>query len=140
MIRRPPTSTRTDTLFPYTTRFRSKRTAPARHRADFDAAAVVLDDAEHDRQAQAGPLANRLGRVERLEDALPHLLAHAAAGVEDADRDAVVFGLRMQIDTTLAFDRLAGIGDQVEEDLVPLRRRTFDQIGRASGRERVCQY
>src|SRR3546814_18087038 len=60
--------------------------------------AVVLDDAEHDRQAQAGPLANRLGRVERLEDALPHLLAHAAAGVEDADRDAVVFGLRMQID------------------------------------------
>src|SRR3546814_8068846 len=84
--------------------------------------AVVLDDAEHDRQAQAGPLANRLGRVERLEDALPHLLAHAAAGVEDADRDAVVFGLRMQIDATLAFDRLAGIGDQVEEDL---------EIGRA---------
>src|SRR3546814_10536291 len=88
--------------------------------------AVVLDDAEHDRQAQAGPLANRLGRVERLEDALPHLHANAAAGVEDADRDAVVFGLRMQIDATLAFDRLAGIGVQVEEELVQLRRRTFD--------------
>src|SRR3546814_4097208 len=28
MIRRPPISTRTDTLFPYTTLFRSKRTAP----------------------------------------------------------------------------------------------------------------
>src|SRR3546814_4454376 len=87
MIRRPPTSTRTDTLFPYTTRFRSKRTALARHRAYFDAAAVVLDDAEHDRQAQAGPLANRLGRVERPEDALPHLLAHAAAGVEDRSEE-----------------------------------------------------
>src|SRR3546814_10852431 len=96
---------------PFPPRVASER-ALARHRADFDAAAVVLDDAEHDRQTQAGPLANRLGRVERLEDALPHLLAHAAAGVEDADRDAVVFGLRMQIDATLAFDRLAGIGDQ----------------------------
>src|SRR3546814_9821441 len=29
MIRRPPRSTRTDTLFPYTTLFRSARTAPA---------------------------------------------------------------------------------------------------------------
>src|SRR3546814_16938219 len=28
MIRRPPRSTRTDTLFPYTTLFRSRRTAP----------------------------------------------------------------------------------------------------------------
>src|SRR3546814_2298054 len=34
MIRRPPRSTRTDTLFPYTTLFRSLRagTGPARHR------------------------------------------------------------------------------------------------------------
>src|SRR3546814_9453226 len=30
MIRRPPRSTRTDTLFPYTTLFRSLRRAPAR--------------------------------------------------------------------------------------------------------------
>src|SRR3546814_6661259 len=29
MIRRPPRSTRTDTLFPYTTLFRSERTGPA---------------------------------------------------------------------------------------------------------------
>src|SRR3546814_11720025 len=29
LIRRPPRSTRTDTLFPYTTLFRSRRTAPA---------------------------------------------------------------------------------------------------------------
>src|SRR3546814_4722025 len=30
MIRRPPRSTRTDTLFPYTTLFRSARTPPSR--------------------------------------------------------------------------------------------------------------
>src|SRR3546814_1581406 len=32
MIRRPPRSTRTDTLFPYTTLFRSPRDFPAGHR------------------------------------------------------------------------------------------------------------
>src|SRR3546814_12662152 len=31
MIRRPPRSTRTDTLFPYTTLFRSSAAVPARH-------------------------------------------------------------------------------------------------------------
>src|SRR3546814_2152115 len=31
MIRRPPRSTRTDTLFPYTTLFRSSRTPPPPH-------------------------------------------------------------------------------------------------------------
>src|SRR3546814_7365233 len=31
MIRRPPRSTRTDTLFPYTTLFRSRKTFPADH-------------------------------------------------------------------------------------------------------------
>src|SRR3546814_11956072 len=34
MIRRPPRSTRTDTLFPYTTLFRSSRRGPREHVAD----------------------------------------------------------------------------------------------------------
>src|SRR3546814_6617240 len=34
MIRRPPRSTRTDTLFPYTTLFRSRRIACGRDRSD----------------------------------------------------------------------------------------------------------
>src|SRR3546814_20419437 len=43
MIRRPPRSTRTDTLFPYTTLFRAKVTARAdleAARADYEAAAA----------------------------------------------------------------------------------------------------
>src|SRR3546814_4426123 len=36
MIRRPPRSTRTDTLFPYTTLFRSRRRKPRRPGADDD--------------------------------------------------------------------------------------------------------
>src|SRR3546814_5588892 len=39
MIRRPPRSTRTDTLFPYTTLFRSSREFRARRRRDDDGAA-----------------------------------------------------------------------------------------------------
>src|SRR3546814_2840418 len=35
MIRRPPRSTRTDTLFPYTTLFRSRRGRPGRSRMDW---------------------------------------------------------------------------------------------------------
>src|SRR3546814_15134568 len=53
MIRRPPRSTRTDTLFPYTTLFRSQREALARkvvdYRKDADAPAAdqrVADEVE----------------------------------------------------------------------------------------------
>src|SRR3546814_3843895 len=43
MIRRPPRSTRTDTLFPYTTLFRSLLPRPVRHDAPaLDADAVTL--------------------------------------------------------------------------------------------------
>src|SRR3546814_3661280 len=44
MIRRPPRSTRTDTLFPYTTLFRSAEPQPANQAADADQADE--DDAE----------------------------------------------------------------------------------------------
>src|SRR3546814_1001326 len=48
MIRRPPISTRTDTLFPYTTLFRSKR--KAEHRSVSDTCLLAVEranDAEH---------------------------------------------------------------------------------------------
>src|SRR3546814_15745557 len=40
-IRRPPRSTRTDTLFPYTTLFRSSRQRRQASRCDYDAAATT---------------------------------------------------------------------------------------------------
>src|SRR3546814_13636453 len=45
MIRRPPRSTRTDTLFPYTTRVRSPAELAQRARAD--QAAAALERVEH---------------------------------------------------------------------------------------------
>src|SRR3546814_13451567 len=50
MIRRPPRSTRTDTLFPYTTLFRSARPFPAQNRPDDIHAA--LERAPHERFAR----------------------------------------------------------------------------------------
>src|SRR3546814_2317582 len=51
MIRRPPRSTRTDTLFPYTTLFRSRhRSLVAVHRARYQARQGPAAAAEHRRQ------------------------------------------------------------------------------------------
>src|SRR3546814_1123475 len=71
MIRRPPRSTRTDTLFPYTTLFRSLRAfisewMPARYRRPLQAAVLVLG-LEHavdlrDEIAQVEGLGEHLGR------------------------------------------------------------------------------
>src|SRR3546814_4811540 len=63
MIRRPPRSTRTDTLFPYTTLFRSfEAFEPARRRDDFgdlDAiAAVDADDGRTRHRARTGAAAD----------------------------------------------------------------------------------
>src|SRR3546814_18148965 len=47
MLRRPPISTRTDTLFPYTTLFRSLLLAPLEFPGDIDCLSVQMID-EHD--------------------------------------------------------------------------------------------
>src|SRR3546814_20638225 len=55
MIRRPPRSTRTDTLFPYTTLFRSEL------EAEIEAANEAWEDADEDGQVE------QANRVEMLE-------------------------------------------------------------------------
>src|SRR3546814_19374328 len=97
MIRRPPRSTRTDTLFPYTTLFRSR---VGRQRAVMAA-----------KRAQS-PVEQR--EVHRLvgRDAEPV--------VDESAREFAA-------ETAHEVDR------EVDGD-------EFDKIGRASGRERVCQY
>src|SRR3546814_14995379 len=102
MIRRPPSSTRTDTLFPYTTLFRSGNWRVT----DPDALGSFLDDSGY--------------RLRRDED-------HPAV-----DRSLPKANI---IDIMLDYDEVAL--QKEEEILKSLAQR---EIGRASCRERVCQY
>src|SRR3546814_14864740 len=99
MIRRPPRSTRTDTLFPYTTLFRSY----CAHRRAFRAAAN-----------------GELKQMANWSD--PRTSYGAPAGRADARDVAFDAGLRSYMLSVYNY-MASGV-----------------QIGRASCRERVCQY
>src|SRR3546814_14874519 len=107
MIRRPPRSTRTDTLFPYTTLFRSQGTeSGAPMDLDHDEDGVVIENG-HREQKQEGKLEKDLPQTDKSGDSLK--------------------------------------GDTPEEDM-PATEEEWSlwsqdiEIGRASCRERVCQY
>src|SRR3546814_19140150 len=110
MIRRPPRSTRTDTLFPYTTLFRSRRDP-----------AVVGDDVE---QAGRGhpPLAVDALEPRRAERPL-------------ADRGEHHVG---QADVAGIIGRAVDLSRPVEPRQFLAVERI--EIGRASCRDRVCTY
>src|SRR3546814_11286015 len=111
MIRRPPRSTRTDTLFPYTTLFRS---GVGR---DFDVAVEIAR-----RRGQAALDRQLTDHVDRVQDQVEMLIRREP----DAQR------LRRAVEIEVR--QFAG-PVVVTDDL-----RVRGQIGRASCRERVCQY
>src|SRR3546814_5834850 len=86
MIRRPPRSTRTDTLFPYTTPVRSP---PGRARVDDDGveAAARLGQAAVGRGGQQGDCGLAVVRANRLE--ARHRQHEIPEGRELDDQDAV---------------------------------------------------
>src|SRR3546814_12524353 len=100
MIRRPPRSTRTDTLFPYTTLFRSR---PCAHRRT---AGVAL-------QAQVPRVLDPTGRGRRRCHAR-NAVAHAGRAAADCrrphdqpprDRQTVVEGKRVSVSLELGSSR-----------------------------------
>src|SRR3546814_13929227 len=110
MIRRPPRSTRTDTLFPYTTLFRSTVRDDLK---TFELTAQRCVEATEERQRCIGRRKphprGRPRRGDRNES--------QAGGGHDAER---TFRAAQQVAQVIAAIVL--------------------QIGRAAGRERVCQY
>src|SRR3546814_18632285 len=118
MIRRPPRSTRTDTLFPYTTLFLSGPDAPAevpRGPAAGDIEAVQSMTPE-ERQAFIRTMVDQLAA--RLE-------------AEPADPDGWLRLARSYL--------VLGDADKARAALA-LAEGQVAEIGRASGRERGCQY
>src|SRR3546814_16126726 len=114
MIRRPPRSTRTDTLCPYTTLFRSAD--PARRARRRDDSPAALDPQAIEAEGER----DRAQRRHQLR------LVHPV-GIEPACRDA---------------ERGAGQhpGDDPPLPCPAKGPDTDDENGRASCRERVCQY
>src|SRR3546814_13338387 len=106
MIRRPPRSTRTDTLFPYTTLFRSAAGVPLRSPASYKL-----------RQFLA---CHRAGAEEAL-------IKIAAAAGEECKLLLAFHALGNDIQS----QRFRHVDNAAHDDA---------EIGRASCRERVCQY
>src|SRR3546814_18141086 len=120
MIRRPPRSTRTDTLFPYTTLFRSVgaaldalRPAAAAHLAEH----LVEDVGETGAEAEVEPAARAT--------------AIGAGRRESLVADAVVDGTLLEV-----LQDLVGLVDVLDG---PFRLPVARKLGRAPCRERVCQ-
>src|SRR3546814_16483896 len=103
-IPRPPRSTRTDTLFPYTTLFLSLDTGPLRF--------IILDTLEEGRHGGAFCDVRARWLADRVAEAL--------------DRPTVIVLHHPPIDTGIEW-MTTGLNEPWE-------------IGRASCRERVCQY
>src|SRR3546814_18597409 len=127
MIRRPPRSTRTDTLFPYTTLFRSTR-------AIEQFITLQQEGVSPERALESvkvEPAAARFVR-QTLQTAL-HAPAHSVAAAFVHGRESVIPQM---------FQRMLdawGIGlDQAPTFRYYLQRH-IEEIGRASCREGVCQ-
>src|SRR3546814_11245836 len=114
MIRRPPRSTRTDTLFPYTTLFRSLRCGERAQRIEFDPGRT-FDEAEA--RGAVGARKDRKIGYQHVDDR------------RSGERQSAAFAeLRRAVARHMIH----------EHDDAP--DACDEKIGRASCRERVCQY
>src|SRR3989338_369136 len=100
--------------------FDQERSALAGARAAVDGAAVLLDDAVADGQAQAGAPAGGLGGEEGVVDLAQVLRGDADAGVADLDLDAAVVVAGADGELAALRHGVAGVDQQVQEDLLEL--------------------
>src|SRR3546814_2133017 len=159
MVRRPPRSTRTDTLFPYTTLFRSALARRHAHDAGRDAGGLgarvrVVDAVDEVLERIRGQHVD--GYAADVEGSLDRPRGRPARGAqvggragEAAAADAVRGGGLDDLDGVLADRGLVADGhadevDRVRGGLAVAAAGTGEsllglEIGRASCRERVCQ-
>src|SRR3546814_5741598 len=102
MIRRPPRSTRTDTLFPYTTRFRAGQDPPPRRRGDAPASHLLQEadavSAVAEGEGTPAPVSSSALRMEA--DALNAFLAEAFPNSASGTRGRVVSAERSEEHTS----------------------------------------
>src|SRR3546814_18295100 len=103
MLRRPPRSTRTDTLFPYTALFRS--------------------------QVDLGAVIKALGLHKVRVRLHPEVAVTVTANVARSEDEAQI---QLESGRVVSTEELLRAEEAAEAER--------EEIGRASGRERVCQY
>src|SRR3546814_18622086 len=123
MIRRPPRSTRTDTLFPYTTLFRSTPVGP-------DALAQAVID--------AGLPAGVINIVHGDRVAGEALVAHPDVDLISFTGSTAVGQRIMAAAAATTKEVILELGGKSPALVLP--DADAEPIGRASGRERVCHY
>src|SRR3546814_12259751 len=125
MIRRPPRSTRTVTLFPSTTLFRSVLVGERRLFAVDDAHAVIIG----------------VGKVDRDRDPLPAFLADPRAFcLERLVHEPIEERHVLQPAAGIIIEQVAQNVDARGNVSVSPDKTDRSENGRASGWERVCQY
>src|SRR3546814_11004310 len=134
MIRRPPRSTRTDTLFPYTTLFRSRFREDLYYRLNVVPVHIPpLRERRDDIASLCDHFVRRYAADRRVPP--PEISGEAMAALQAHDWPGNVRELRNVIERVMILapsDRLGRIdADMLQAEL---------EIGRASGREIECQY
>src|SRR3546814_13725630 len=124
MIRRPPRSTRTDTLFPYTTLFRSQAVRAVRSGGSVRLGAELRPGAAYTQSILVGA-----GAV---------IDVSGVRGIADLPGGASGNGI-LRTDTPLLATDVDGAGGAITLNATT-GLIAGEQIGRASCRERVCQY
>src|SRR3546814_15792277 len=124
MRRSPPRSTRTDTLFPYTTRFRHGAQSRAAILIDESEAAKIdcLRRARPDARDAAFEVGGQVGGSAEIA---------ARSGVQDGE-------MRFGVDRRAVFKK--AVHHFVYGAIAADGDHQLREIGRASCRERVCQY
>src|SRR3546814_20153154 len=131
MIRRPPRSTRTDTLFPYTTLFRSSgfdniigsRWQP---RANLSATQMLFDFGKVKSSVDAAEAGSRIGRSDLL------------LSIDALIRDTSFALIEIKRDITL--ERLAAAQLAHTSAITSLFTDRYDDIASQTSMERSCHY
>src|SRR3546814_8489300 len=154
MIRRPPRSTRTDTLFPYTTLFRSARELAARlglrgpTRSDIP---FMIEAAAKTAWATDKGITIASGVVTALREA--RILLSSISAIERASsagraraRKQAAYALIADLSTEQVqaldqlFDDAGGMSQLAFLKTIPVAAKPDHKIGKPSWRERVCRY
>src|SRR3546814_19519224 len=126
MIRRPPRSTRTDTLFPYTTLFRSLNVVPV--------SLPPLSERRDDIPPLVEHYLTRYAADQRVPS--PEIAADAMAALQAYEWPGNVRQLRNVIERTMILAPGDRIG-RIDVDMLP--HEVTGELGRATWRERVWQ-